>query len=183
MMQGPYPSLISEAERQAYGDEALSVMERKAREVVRPVMQDMERQTQQLRNELQRVKSQDIYDALDQRLPGWREINQSPDFLSWLATIDPPSGMMKSGLLRDAFNSGDANRVIAFFTGFLNTQQPAATARTRSADNSRTITDKDIERFYERVRKGLYENRPKEKAAEEAQIHRAIMEGRLRRTA
>ena len=35
MMQRP---LITDEERRAYGDEALSVMERKAREVVQPVV-------------------------------------------------------------------------------------------------------------------------------------------------
>jgi hypothetical protein len=52
-----------------------------------------------------------------------------------------------------------------------------------SADNSRPIiTDKEIQAFYDRVRKGLYEGRSKDKDREEVMIHRAILEGRLRRS-
>jgi hypothetical protein len=114
----PQPPLITEAERQAYGEEALSVMERKAREVVRPVVQDMERQNQQLRNELQRVKSQDVYDALDQHLQNWRQINGEQQWKDWLTLPDLYSGVIRQRLLDQAFAAGDAGRVLAFFRGF-----------------------------------------------------------------
>jgi hypothetical protein len=74
-------SLISESERQAYGDEALSVMERKAREVVQPFVEQVTWQNQALRQELQQVKSNNIWSLLDQRLPSWREINQDPGWM------------------------------------------------------------------------------------------------------
>ena len=43
------------------------------------------------------------------------------------------------------------------------------------------ISTKDIDRFYENVRRGFYANREKEKMAEEAKIHKAVREGRVRR--
>jgi hypothetical protein len=177
----PHP-LITEDERRAYGDEALSVMERKAREVVGPVVNDLNRQNQQLRSELQRVKAHDIYSTLDQNMPNWREINTSQEFLDWLRVPDPYSGAAKSVLLRAAFDSGDANRVLAIFHGFQADMQPTSTARAprTSADNSRTITTQEIDRFYSDVRKGRYTEKDKDKR--EAEIHRAILEGRLRRT-
>jgi hypothetical protein len=185
MTQGSW-TLISEAERAAYGDEVLSVMARKAQEVVQPAMRDMERQTQQLRHELQKVKAQDVYSVLDQNMPNWREINVSREFVLWLQGYRPYSNQPKSVLLRNAFDSGDAGRVLTIFRGFLgDTQQPASIARTprMSVDNSSaTITNADIDAFYDRVRRGFYEGKDKQKAAEEAQIHRAILEGRLRRT-
>jgi hypothetical protein len=178
-------SLLSEDEIRAYGSEALSVMERKAMEVVGPVVQDMQRQNQALRSELQRVKSHDIWSMLDQRLPNWREINQDSRWKDWLPEPDVFSGVSKQQLLNQAFAAGDADRVLTFFNGFLNSQQSVPAARTSrmSADNSRPIiTDKEIQAFYDRVRKGLYEGRSKDKDREEARIHRAILEGRLRRT-
>jgi hypothetical protein len=111
--------LITDEERRAYGDEALSVMERKAREVVQPVVQQLNEQNQQLRQELQKVKSHDIYQALDQGLPEWRQINQSQEWRDWLTLPDIYSGVVRQRLLDGAFSAGDAGRVLAFLRGFL----------------------------------------------------------------
>jgi hypothetical protein len=127
------PRLITDEERQAYGDEALSVMERKAREVMQPVVQDMQRQNQQLRGELQRVKSNDIWSTLDQHLPNWREINQDQGWKDWLTERDIYSGATKQQLLNQAFAAGDANRVLTFFNGFLSENAPQPAARVSSA--------------------------------------------------
>jgi len=112
------PRLITDEERRAYGDEALSVMERKAREVVGPVVQNMERQNQALRSELQQVKSHDIYSLLDQSLENWRDINQDQQWKDWLTLPDLYSGVIRQQLLNQAFAAGDAGRVLAFFRGF-----------------------------------------------------------------
>jgi hypothetical protein len=181
MMQRP---LITPEERAAYGDEALSVMGRKAQEVFQPVVQDMQRQNQQLRSELQRVKANDVYSTLDQFLPEWRSVNQNQDWKDWLSEPDIYNGVSRQQLLNQAFASGDAGRVLAFFRGFQaeNTQQPTARAPRMSPDNAQPfITNADIDRFYADIRKGLYAGREQEKAARESQIHRAIVEGKLRR--
>jgi hypothetical protein len=179
-------SLISPEEQAAYGQEALSVMERKAQEVVGPVLNDLNRQNEELRNELQRVKAHDIYSTLDQNLPDWRRINQDQSWKDWLMVPDVFSGMTKQQLLDQAFAAGDADRVLQFFRGFLadNAQQPTSAARAPrvTADERSYITNKEIDRFYENVRRGFYANREKEKMAEEAKIHAAVREGRVRRT-
>jgi hypothetical protein len=179
-------SLLSQQEIRDWGEEALSIMARKAQEVVGPIAQDLQRENQRLRDDLQKVKAHDIYSVLDQNLPNWREINVSREFVQWLQGYDPYSNQPKSVLLRNAFDSGDAGRVLTIFRGYLSeTQQSAPTARTSRmpVDNSpATISDKDIERFYENVRKGYYTGREKEKDREEMRLHHAILQGRLRRT-
>jgi hypothetical protein len=176
-------SLITPEEQAAYGQEALSVMERKAMEVLGPVAQDMQRQNQYLHNELQKVKAHDIYSTLDQAMPNWRDLNNMQEWKDWLTVPDVYSGVSKQQLLNQAFAAGDADRVLTFFRGFLGDTQstPAARAPRVSADSRLTITTKDIDRFYENVRRGFYANREKEKMAEEARIHAAVREGRVRR--
>jgi hypothetical protein len=88
-------------------------------------------------------------------------------------------------LLNQAFAAGDADRVLTFLRGYLaeNAQQPTMRASRTAADNSRpTITNADIDAFYDRVRRNYYAGKEKDKDREEAMIHRAILEGRLRRT-
>ena len=124
--------LITDEERRAYGDEALSVMERKAREVVQPVMQQLNQQNQQLRQELQKVKSNDIFARLNHELPGWKAINRDPDFWQFLRTRNPLSPHSLQQLLEDAFASGDVERVLSFFHGYLRSKGRLQDARRSS---------------------------------------------------
>jgi len=111
--------LITDEERRAYGDEALSVMERKAIEVVQPVVDDLNQKNQRLAQELQRVKANDVYFTLDSDLPNWRDINRSDEWKEWLRLPDLYSGVVRQQLLDQAFAAGDAGRILAFFRGFL----------------------------------------------------------------
>ena len=111
--------LITDEERQAYGDEALSVMERKAREVVLPVVEQLDAKNRRLEQELQRVKANDVYATLDDDLPNWRDINRSDEWKDWLRLPDLYSGIVRQQLLDQAFAAGDAGRILAFFRGFL----------------------------------------------------------------
>ena len=112
-------NLITDDERRAYGDEALSVMERKALEVVQPVVEDLNQKNQRLAQELQRVKANDVFFTLDGELPNWRDINRTEEWLSWLRLPDLYSGLVRQQLLDQAFAAGDAGRILAFFRGFL----------------------------------------------------------------
>jgi hypothetical protein len=176
-----YPPLITEEERRAYGDEALSVMERKAREVVHPVVQELNQQAQQLRQELQQVKATDVYSMLDQNLPDWREINRSDEWKEWLTVPDVYSGMVKQQLLNQAFAAGDATRVLTFFRGFLGQHPQQSTATPRRATSREQLpifTTAQISKFYDDVRRGRYSEQ--QKANIELQLHRAVTEGRVR---
>ena len=118
--QPPQPKrLITEEERKAYGDEALSVMERKAIEVVQPVFEAVNKQNTELRQELQRVKAQDVYNTLDVEMPNWSDVNRDDGWKEWLRLPDLYSGIVRQQLLEQAFSAGDAGRILAFFRGFL----------------------------------------------------------------
>lgn len=117
--QLPQPPLISDEERKYYGDELLSVVERKAREVVRPAVQQLANANKALKDELAQVKSHDVYSELDRSLPGWEAINENQAWRDWLALPDLYSGVVRQRLLDGAFAAGDSGRILAFFRGFL----------------------------------------------------------------
>jgi hypothetical protein len=130
---------VTEEERKAYGDDLLSVVERKALEATQPHLQRLESENVQLKQRLARDEALRTYAALDAALPNWREINVSPDFLHWLSLPDLYSGAVRGGMLKAAFAAGDTGRVLAFFRGFINEHPqhrgsqaaPAASAPTR----------------------------------------------------
>lgn len=139
----PFKPMITDEERKAYGDDLLSVVERKALEAVQPRMNQLAQENNQLKQRLQRDEANHIYSFLSAQLPNWAEINTHPDFIAWLNLPDVYSGHVKAGMLRAAFAAGDAGRVLAFFTGFLETHpehrgqtpqpSPAANAPKRQA--------------------------------------------------
>lgn len=101
---------INDNDRQAYGDELLDVVARKALDSVQPYVERLEQK-------VARYEAQTIYQVLTAQLPNWRQINTSREFLQWLSVPDMLSGQRKDSLLRGAFESGDANRCLAIFKG------------------------------------------------------------------
>ena len=124
--QGPV-RLITQAEEQTYGPELIDLAKRAAQEALQPTLQTMqERNRQRDQNETRR-QARDVHNALDQSVPDWRETNTSPEFLQWLRLPDLYSGMVRGQLLRNAFSSGDAPRVTAFFKNYIAEAQATGT--------------------------------------------------------
>jgi hypothetical protein len=187
-------SYISEAERRAYGDDLLNVIERKAVEAFQPYAQRLENQNRDLRARLARGESNDIYALLDSEIAGWRELNTHPDFLAWLQNPDSYSGQLRANMLRAAFHNGNANIVRNFFQGFLNEHPQfrssgSSQRPSRSQSNSRSWASSDapvdgaeIERFYDRVRRGEYNGRDEARIRDEVALYRrASLGGVVRR--
>lgn len=140
-------------------------------------------------------------------VPNWREIDVNPLFLEWLNQPDEFTGQPKFSLLRSAVESGDAQRASVFFTTWLREQgqaqgstqaaqpkqptgmeaaampsvshQPDAVTTAQAGQNGKVYTQQDIAQFYADVRRGKYNGRESEVQAIEADIQRAMVEGRL----
>ena len=152
--------LVTDHERAEYGDEALSVMGRRAREVIEPAVQQLSQQNQILNQKLQRLQANDVYAALDRALPSWRQINRSEGWLAWLRQPHEFARASRQQLLDDAFASGDARRVVAIIEGYLReTSQSAPQAASHvwstrsmpSVGDNQIIPRKAIQDFYDTI--------------------------------
>jgi hypothetical protein len=184
-------SYVSPQERREYGTEALSVVGRRAREVLEPALQHLSQQNQYLTQRVQQMQNRDVLHMLDQNAKGWRETNRSPEWLAWLAQRHDLTGLPKQTLLDRAFNNGNASVIIQMLHDFEaehggGGQQPRPRSRSSSAwstAGSQRASDKpsfsrsQIEKFYEDVRKQRYNEADKNKI--EAQIIAAAREGRV----
>jgi len=117
---------VTPEEEAEYGAEFLSVVERKAQQIVDGVKSQYEGEIADLRRQLGHVNqtaSQGARDrmlnTLDTDIPEWRELNYDQGFLAWLAEPDEFSGQIRQELLNSAYERNDAYRVAAFFKGFL----------------------------------------------------------------
>jgi hypothetical protein len=118
--------LITPEEEEAYGSEFLSVVERKARELIAPMEKNYQNTVKQLENKLesvgQRFQQSDrdrMFSELDSEVNNWRELNKDQEFLDWLQDFDAFSGQQRHVMLKSAYERNDAKRVAAFFKGFL----------------------------------------------------------------
>lgn len=109
-----------------YGEPFLDVVGKKAREIVSPEVAELRKQFASMQQKLESVgghMAQDaqsrMFETLDTKLAGWREVNSNPDFISWLRLPDTYSGAIRHDLLKAAYERNDAPRVLAFFNGFL----------------------------------------------------------------
>ena len=140
-------SLLSEQERADYGEELLSVVGKKAREELMPVVQPLLDEINSLRQQVghqgafvAKSARQSMFDYLSKELPDWRAINKKSEFLAWLDLHDPLSGAKRKDMLKAAFEANQSPRVLAFFQGFLNENPIAPTAGTQQAATPATKT-------------------------------------------
>lgn len=126
----PPPRLITPEEQSDFG-EFIPIAQKAAREVLDPKVQALEQEVQQLRHNQTEIMRGGVWSSLDQRVPEWRSVNNSPEFKQWLSLYDPISGYIRKALLDEAFANADAQRVVNIFSGFV-----AASAARRPATPS-----------------------------------------------
>lgn len=205
--------LITEADVKEYGD-SIDVMRRAAREEVNAAngriaqleamvqqMQGVVPQVQQVQAAQKASSEQAFWNQLSSAVPNWEEINDNPDFQTWLLEMDPLSGISRQTYLDDAQRNLDVPRVVNFFKSW-----EQATGKTIDAQEKRPSTNSQLEKqvspgrgrsgrpavqegqkyspaditaFFDAVRKGRYKGREEERGRIERDIFAAQREGRI----
>lgn len=135
---------------------------------------------------------------LTMAVPDWQAVNAQPEFLAWLQEADPVYGITRQQSLDDAAARLDLGRVVAVFKAFAASRAPVQAVQTPPSDLARQVAPatapavstpvaatpgalsvRDIEQFYDAVRRGEYRGREQDVARREAEINAAIATGRL----
>jgi len=176
--------MLSQVDYDNYGSELIDLTRRAAVEAVSPELQQLRAQNQHLRQMAARSQRAEIERALDQQIPNWHEIYQNPAFAAWLAQPDGYSGAVRSQLMRQAVDVGDAGRVVSFYRGFLaeggyQTLAPQSRAsQSRQPATSKPIYSREqIKHLYDQRRHGTISDA--NWARIEADIIAAGREGRV----
>lgn len=207
-------SLLTDQEREEYG-ESIDIMRKVSEEIVSPyrdeigrlnsVIQQMQGQVmprvEQLSRQQTQSAEQGFWASLTDMVPNWREVNDNPDFQTWLLETDPLTGTTRQSYLDDAQAKLDARRVASFFSAWGgtpgNTAQSNRASQTASelerqvapgrgrtsspptGNQQKTYTQADVAKFYDDVRKGAYKGRDEDRARTERDIFAAQAEGRI----
>ena len=115
--------LITDDDVKEYGD-SIAVMRKAAREEVAQEIAQLRQQVGQLQGVLPQVQQvqaqqkksgeQTFWNTIANEVPNWNDINNDPDFQSWLLAVDPLTGINRQTYLEDAQKQLDANRVVSF---------------------------------------------------------------------
>ncbi len=192
----PNSSLISQEDREKYGDDLLDVMKRAAQEQVSTKDQEiaeLKRRLDEVNHTTTKNVETGFFDQLGRIAPDWVTINSDENFLRWLDEYDELTGKTRQDLLSEAEASRDAERVARFFSKWKASQQQNVVTNNRALesqvvpDSNRVVTPppgkrfftrQEIANFYSAARRG--EIGSKEMVAMESEIHAATIEGRIR---
>ena len=177
---------LTDKDVQEYGSDLLNVSQRAALAAVSPHLQDLEQANAELRQRLAIEARHRLDSQVEAAIPNYRELDQHPDWHSWLRGIDSLSGRVRQQLLNEAIASGNAARCIAFFRGFFARSgsaagggASAAYGRSRSMPSGKVYSRSEIQRLYEAHRKGAYAGREADWQRQEYDIIAAGREGRI----
>lgn len=188
-------------EVEEYGEDLIKLIERITAANKGSDNQEMVKQLNQRLDELgkevktysqtqQRTAQERFFDDLKELVPDWETINNNKRFHAWLAEEMPLTGRERQDFLSEANQRLDAKAVANFFTQFkkeagVSSGVEPGTAGDggpppREAPDGRVYTRDQIAEFYELRRRGKLKMSPEEMAAVEADMHRAVQEGRIR---
>lgn len=205
----PAVQLVTDKEREEFGEDLLDVAARNtlARPEIARLIEDNQKLTVMVSSleaklgatnaGVVKTARERMFDALDAKVPNWRNINKDQAFLDWLALEDGFSGIDRMTLLRSAYDENDAARVARFFTtyvsetsadtrpsridpkDFVSPGQTRTPAPAKPDDQKITWTPSSIDAFYRDKLKGVYAKNPEEAARLERDIFAAQREGRI----
>lgn len=202
-------SAVTPKEREEYGEELIGIMARIAKANSSQEVARLNAEINQLRSSVSQTTQvahqsavQGVYKALNDFDPQWEITNVSQEFLDWLELPDMISGVVRKNALTNAFQTANATRVVAIFKAFredsyrgsapANTpaqpqvnrndliapgQPRGGSAEAPNGTGGKIWSEQEIEDFYSRVQRKRIPD--EERKATEADIHKAMIEGRI----
>jgi len=143
------------------------------------------------------IHSDSFYDRLTQSVSDWQKINPDPRWHAWLMNVVPFGGGKTYQLVLDeAAAKRDATAVAEIFNAFKKEVMATPSGKkaaiedliepgkSKATDHSETkrekfYTQKEIEDFYEDVRRNKYRGREEAMRKTEADINLAVLTGRV----
>lgn len=118
--QTSHKQLITDQDREQYGDDLIDVARRAAMEAVSPEIEQLRAANQDLKKQVTTTAQRELKQHLRVRIPNWTAINSSPEFKRWLSLPNIYTGEGRGRMLSAAYAAANAPQVIALFSDFIN---------------------------------------------------------------
>ena len=216
----PPPQLVTDKDVETFGSDLVDLIKRQSADIVSAERARMGEITARLESENADLKKQlggvverqgattrQVYmSEVFQLVPDVDAINVDANFISWLAQVDPLSGLTRQSYLNNAWEQFDAHRTANLFNAYKAANGSAgapsaphadtaheelrrqvapdtrkgADAPSGEGESTRIWRKADIERFYTDVTKGFYASKPAELKRLETEIDLAVATGRVK---
>lgn len=197
---------LTKKEVEEYGPELVEMIMRVATNLTAPQIRQLADEQRRLAGVVntsaqnyQKSARDLLYEHLADKVPDWDAVNNSEEFLDWLAEDDLFSGFSRKAGLMKAFEQNDAQRVIQMFKAFKAEDErarlptgahidpvtliapgtPAGGSSTPAQPGSsgEMIHEQEIGDFFNAVRMGKIKGEARK--VREAQINLAVSQGRV----
>jgi len=194
--------LVTDADVEEYGKEFIDLQRRIAKEAIQGDLAALKAENAKLKAALDQTGNQVGEVSFESRLhrlvPDFAQINNDPEWVAWLDTVDPIIRAPRRAVAQDAFNRGDAEAVahyVSLFRGDANIEpvkpdrsselkrqvQPSKTVASSApaSQKGRTYSNADIDRMFDKVVELNSRSKFDEAKKLEAEIDSAFREGRV----
>lgn len=199
-------NLVTDEDRQEFGEDLIEVQRKVAREELADLVQqieDLKNTNSELRERLDRTGSEvsmaSFEQKLERRIPGFSQLNSSPEWIEWLNEVDPILRAPRGAAAQKAYSEGDIEGVAYYVDLFKKTQQPkperkkkpspelenqiqpprSASSQATPQPKGKVYTNADIQRMFKRVTELGVAGRIDEARKLEAEIDAAYTQGRV----
>jgi hypothetical protein len=196
----PDLSALTAEEREQYGEDFLKVVAKVAAAQA-PATQsaptDLTDRLARIEDVVAETKEDAFFRKLVEAAPTWEALNTDNGFLAWLAETDTFTGATRQSLFNDAYQRLDVKRVASFFNAYGGNQSSVSrtdqltplesqvtprpnTSAAAPPQGKKLWTNREIAKFYDDMRRGVYKDNIADAARIEQDIFAAQTEGRVR---
>jgi len=210
----PKAPLVTDKDVETFGSDLIDLIKRQAEEIA--AERDVEWEAKLAKAEAENARLQEqvgrvaetqgvtnrrtYFAELSKLVPDYEVLNVDDGFITWLAEVDPLSGLPRQAYMNNAFEAMDVTRTANLFLTYKQMVTPPAPepeprrelerqvapgssksdVAPQPASNTRVWTTAEVDQFYRSLSRGDYRGREQEAAQIEQQIDLAVAEGRLR---
>lgn len=124
----PHNKLITDQDRETYGEELIDVARRAGLEAVQPELEALRADNERLKSSAITTSQRELKQKLSGAVPNWPQIQKSQEWADWLRLPNVYTNQVRGQLLKAAYAAADAPKVIALFRDFV--QEVNATGGT-----------------------------------------------------
>jgi hypothetical protein len=114
-----HEKLITDKDRETFGDDLIDVARKAAREAIAPDLDALRNENANLNKRVTTTAQGELRASLAAAVPNWININRDARFHGWLRLRNPYTGQVRGELLNAAYRAANAPQVIATFKDFL----------------------------------------------------------------
>lgn len=112
-------NLITDQDRESYGEELIDLARRAGREAVGPELEALRAENARLTQRVQTTGKRELFERMDRDIPNWRAINKDTRFLAWLRLPNVYTGQLRGNMLKAAVDGANAPQALQVFRDFL----------------------------------------------------------------